>query len=165
MSCPRTFSRDQELTHIDLCVSGPGFKFKEVIPSSLEGTTSGGWHKWGSGPWRFTGLITLSLKGLFCQWIMTLNSGRDVNEISPPPFFWLKCSIFPSFGLYWTTRTVVHPIEENVRPSHFDFLFSLRILVMFVTIDCMNLNTYWNELVHEKWWFIIVDKVRTRGIL
>ena len=39
------------------------------------------------------------LKGLFCQWMMSLNSGHDVSELSP--FFTLTYRIFPiNFSIF-----------------------------------------------------------------
>ena len=58
----------------ELCSTG--FKLKEVIPS-LEIVARGGFRTRGAGLRSLEGMV---LKGLFCQWMMTLNSGHDVSE-------------------------------------------------------------------------------------
>ncbi len=50
-----------------------GFKLKEVIPP-LEAVTRGAREEYCEV------LRVWVLKGLFCQWMMTLNSGHDVSE-------------------------------------------------------------------------------------
>jgi hypothetical protein len=52
-----------------------GFKVKEVIPPSLETVAYGGLWTRGVGS-----LEGWTLKGLFCQWMTTLNSGHDLGE-------------------------------------------------------------------------------------
>ena len=54
-----------------------GFKLKEVLPPALEAAhvVACGHEERDCEVLRVWGL-----KGLFCQWMMTLNSGHDVSE-------------------------------------------------------------------------------------
>jgi hypothetical protein len=70
-------------------LSAAGFKLKEVLPPALE--PAGRVRTRGAGLREV--LRVWVLNGLFCQWMMTLNSGHDVSESSL--FFTLKFSIFP----------------------------------------------------------------------
>ena len=54
-----------------------GFKLKEVLPSALETAVRGGLRTRGRD---YEDLRSWVLKGLFFQWMMTLNSGHDVSE-------------------------------------------------------------------------------------
>jgi hypothetical protein len=54
-----------------------GFKLKEVLPPTIEGDARGGLRTRGAG---LRSLEGMGPKGLFCQLMMTLNSGHDVSE-------------------------------------------------------------------------------------
>ena len=51
-----------------------GFKLKEVLPQALEAAARAREER------DCEVLRVWVLKGLFCQWMMTLNSGHDVSE-------------------------------------------------------------------------------------
>ena len=64
-----------------------GFKLKEVFPPALEAAARGGLRTRGTGLWSLEDIFFVSgwLHGpgpvcLFCQWMITLNSGHDVSE-------------------------------------------------------------------------------------
>ena len=54
-----------------------GFKLKEVLPPTLETAARG---HCGHEDRDFEVLRSWTLKGLFCKWMTTLNSGHDVSE-------------------------------------------------------------------------------------
>ena len=56
-----------------------GFKLKEVLSPSLEAVARGGMRTRGAG---LRSLEVMGPKGLFCQWMMTVNSGHDASEWS-----------------------------------------------------------------------------------
>jgi hypothetical protein len=55
-----------------------GFKLKGVLPPAHERVVRGGLRTRGTGLGSLEGPELV--KGLFCQWMMTLNSGHDVSE-------------------------------------------------------------------------------------